>query len=330
MIFWLKRVRQVLRQMRFSTSVSIGIVLVLFFGVSFFLLSTAPPHGFPSQMEVTIPAGFSLLEATTLLEEEGIVRSSFLLQLILLTSSLEGGVRAGSYVFPEPLSAFEIAHAIARGGYAPPPIRLTVHEGLRITQIGELVEETHPNITRDAFVQAARGKEGYLFPDTYYVPKNYTARELVQLMEETFEERLASLEEDIANSTLTFDEVIILASILEREARHDQSMALVAGILLKRLEIGMALQVDAPFEYIYEKSAVDLLSEDLEIDSPYNTYKNRGLTPTPIGNPGLFAIEAVLNPKTSPYLYYITGNDGNFYYAETFDQHRRNINRYLR
>src|SRR5690606_7049327 len=119
----------------------------------------------------------------------------------------------------------------------------------------------------------------------YYVPEEYTAAELVELMQETFFERLTEIESELASSPYEISDIITMASLLEREANSEESKKLVAGILWKRLENDMPLQVDAVFEYIYKRSAADLTSEDLLIDSPYNTYKNRGLPPTPIVNP---------------------------------------------
>jgi len=141
---------------------------------------------------------------------------------------------------------------------------------------------------------------------------------------------MAPLRDQIASSSLTEEQVIIMASVIEREANSPESMGYVAGILQNRLAIGMYLQVDASIEYILNKTLAELVPEDLKIDSPYNTYTNPGLPPTPIGNPGMTSILAVLNPTPSNYLFYITGNDGTFYYARTFDEHRVNIARYLR
>ena len=136
-------------------------------------------------------------------------------------------------------------------------------------------------------------------------------------------------------STLSEYDVLILASIVEREANDEESMRMVAGIFQNRLDIGMALQADASIEYVLDVPINELREGELaqslrELDSPYNTYLYPGLPPTPIGNPGLQAISAVLNPLPSDYYYYITGNDGVFYYAETLDEHNANIARYLR
>ena len=124
------------------------------------------------------------------------------------------------------------------------------------------------------------------------------------------------------------DQILILASILEREANTPESKGLVSSVLQNRIAVGMPLQADASIEY--SDKPWELTPDDLKIDSPYNTYTNPGLPPTPIGNPGLTAIEAVLSPTQSPYFFYITGKDGEFYYAETYDEHLLNIERYLR
>jgi len=143
------------------------------------------------------------------------------------------------------------------------------------------------------------------------------------------------LREQIELSPLSEYEALILASIIEREANDEESMKMVSGILQNRLKIGMALQADASIEYtigtpLNELPPGQLASELRETESPYNTYLNTGLTPTPIGNPGLMAIKAALNPTPSDNFFYITGNDGEFYYAETLKGHNQNIARYLR
>jgi UPF0755 protein len=149
-------------------------------------------------------------------------------------------------------------------------------------------------------------------------------------MQKTFNEKTAPLEERIKTSQYSQNEILTLASILEREANTPESKKIVSGILQNRLTINMPLQVDATMEYILNKPLQELAPEDLNIESPYNTYLNVGLPPTPIGNPGTESIEAVLEPIESEYLFYITGEDGNFYYSKTYEEHLENIEKYLR
>jgi UPF0755 protein len=187
-----------------------------------------------------------------------------------------------------------------------------------------------PSFDEQTFLELTKNNEGYLFPETYFVPEDFTAEEFVNLLTETYASALRPYKDAIASSTLSEFEVLTLASILEREANDETSMRMVSGILQNRLDIGMALQADATIGYVLDKPITELSPEDLEIDSPYNTYMNTGLTPTPIGNPGIQAIEAVLYPTKNEYLYYITGTDGTFHYAETFEEHKTNIEKYLR
>lgn len=303
---------------------------VLFFGaIGLFLCSiivaltfSAPRH-FPTQEDIVIPEGYTLVETVRLLDEAHVVRSAFVLQLVMMTLYTDDGVQAGTYLFPRPLSVFEVARSVAHGEYTVPPVRVTFPEGLTAEQIAKRVAD-QTTIIESAFLDAAEGKEGYLFPETYHIPESYTASELVSLMEETFFERIEPLHDDIAELDASLEDVVIMASIIEREANTEESRKLISGILWERIDIGMPLQVDATFVYLLGKTSAELTRDDLAIDSPYNTYKNRGLPPTPIANPGFSSLEAAVRPESSPYLFYLTGADGAFYYAETFEEHVEN------
>src|SRR5690606_13234929 len=159
---------------------------------------------------------------------------------------------------------------------------------------------------------------------------NFKQEDLIELMQQTFNERMEEYGEDIQNSGLTMNEIVTLASIVEREAGDGDTKPLVAGVLLNRLAIDMPLQVDAVFYYILGKTSAELTKADLRMDSPFNTYINKGLPPTPIANPGLDSILAVLHPIESDYYYYLTAPDGTFHYAATHDEHTTNKARYLR
>jgi UPF0755 protein len=263
-------------------------------------------------------------------KRKGIVRSTLLLSTILTKSYDPTKIYAGTYRFEKAQSVFEVARKLASTEVDDTLRTLTIPEGTTRESIANIAYEAIPTFDTEAFLAITEDKEGYLFPDTYFVPEEFTAQELSDLLIETYQARIEPLQDAIASSTFSEYEVLILASILEREANSEESMRMVSGILQNRLEIGMALQTDASIEYALHKPLSELTPEDLDIDTPYNTYLYPGLVPTPIGNPGLTAIEAVLYPERSEYFYYITGDDGNFYYAETFEEHKANIARYLR
>ena len=299
-------------------------------GAYFFVLLNKPPANFPVNVPVSIPEGTSAKEATAIFAEAGLVRSELALYFSLVWWYEPSKVKASTYVFSKPFGTKAIAYELTQGNFATDLLRITHKEGERVTAIAATAANILPNFDAEKFIDLAEPLEGTLFPETYFVPLEFTTEELFTLMTKTFTEQISPLQSEINNHPLTLAEIITLASIIEREANSPESMKMVSGILQNRLEIGMALQTDASIEYDLDKPLNELVPKDLEIDSPYNTYLYPGLPPTPIGNPGLEAIKAVLYPTLSDYLFYITGNDGNFYYAKNFDQHRLNIARYLR
>lgn len=323
-----KDARALLRRRLITTTLFFCALLLVAY-VSYGTLKQPPTH-FPLKTPIKIEEGSTLSAAAKTLKRAGAIRSPSVFTHTIKTRFEDRPIQAGTYYFTEVLDAEGVASALVDGTSMLPPLQIVIPEGLRIDQIDELVASQHDSISLGDFARAAGSGEGYLFPDTYYVPEEYTAAELVELMQETFFERLTEIESELASSPYEISDIITMASLLEREANSEESKKLVAGILWKRLENDMPLQVDAVFEYIYKRSAADLTSEDLLIDSPYNTYKNRGLPPTPIVNPGLESIRAALDPTASDYWYYITAPDGTFYYAKTFEEHKANIARYLR
>ena len=293
--------------------------------IGYFL--TLAPGDFVSQT-VTIEKGASVRDITAQLDRAGVVKSDDVLYAVLLAQFDPSSIKAGTFNFTEPLSVFAVAEKITSEIPQEAQLSITFPEGFYARNFTDFIPaEISANNKVDIDIPAV---EGYLFPDTYLVPVTYGEQEVLTLLQETFTEKLGPLEAQIEKSVYSLEEIVILASIIEREANDPESMGMVAGILENRLAIGMALQVDASVAYGLEKSGLDLTRADLETDGPYNTYTRAGLPPTPIANPGLQAIEAVLNPIPNDYIFYITGNDGNFYYAETLQQHNVNIDRYLR
>jgi UPF0755 protein len=179
------------------------------------------------------------------------------------------------------------------------------------------------------YLSIQKEKEGFLFPETYFFYQNVTTEEILKKMQDTYTEKVTPLISSLGLDQKQERKVIILASILEEEGKTTEDKKMIAGILLNRIEKGMPLQVDASINYI-KGMASDVSFSDLEIESPYNTYKNKGLPPGPISNPGLDSIMAALHPTKSKFIYYLTGVDGTFHYAITFEEHVRNKEKYLR
>jgi UPF0755 protein len=193
-----------------------------------------------------------------------------------------------------------------------PLLSITIPEGSTSFEIASIVAKALPSISVDIFGETISkyNADGKLFPSTYFLLPSYSAEDIVKIMVETFSKKMATLGVVTKINPPLKDEndVLVLASILEGEAKSQDDMKIVAGILIKRLTIGMPLQVDVAKV----------------------TYKNKGLPAMPINNPGLTAIDAALHPTTSEYLYYITGDDGSMHYSKTFEEHKKNIKKYLK
>lgn len=285
-----------------------------------------PTEQFPINTDVIIEEGMNMNEIVDSLEKSGVVRSSLYLYIILESKYKNNFIQAGVYTFSEKLTTQQIADAITHGTYLSPSRKVTLPEGFRVSEINKYLPEPYP----ENEIATALMDEGYLFPDTYFIRKRATFSEFVTLLKENYAKKITPFRQEIAESEFTEREIIILASIVEREANDPVSMGLVAGILVNRLHLDMPLQVDAVFAYHLGKTSSELTQDDLQIDSPYNTYRNRGLPPDPISNPGLIAIRAVLHPTETDYIYYLTDSEGNFYYSKTFEEHKVNKERYLR
>jgi UPF0755 protein len=306
---------------------SIFLGCVLLFGLfSWIHHLNTPPGAFPVATDIDVSEGMTLHEITELFESKELVRSSFMLYAALLHMSDAPVVQAGSYRFPEALTTRQIAEALSSGQYQSPRARVTFPEGF----VAEELRSYYPTLyTPPSEDLPLKDYEGYLFPDTYHITKNTPEHALVSLMRSTFDLKIAPYTEAIAGSGFTLNEVITLASIVEREAKDAESKREVSGILQNRLKKGMPLQVDATLDYLLHKTSAELTVEDLETDSPFNTYVYAGLPPAPISNPGLESIEAVLYPAETEYLYYLTAPDGTFHYARTFEEHKENKRKYL-
>lgn len=310
------------------------IASVAIIGLSIILLAITvlnqPDNQFSVPASLTIEPGTSVKQITKNLAAANIVQSEHLLYFVITLFHDPKDIKASTYVFEEAMTTREVAQMLVTGDFDNDLISFTHIEGERAIHIAIEAEKTLTNFDTALFIERAVPLEGTLYPETYRIPKDFTAAELVDLMVKTYAEKTADLSERMSKHPLGQIGVLTLASIIEREANTVDSMRMVSGILQGRMEAGMPLQADASIEYVLDKPLKQLTSEDLKVDSPYNTYLNRGLPPTPIGNPGRDAIMAVLEPIESDYVYYITDEEGNFHYAKDFDEHRANVAKYLR
>ena len=291
---------------------------------------------------VEIPQGSGSAAIARRLAEAGVVADVNRFRVALWVSGSGRRLQAGEYRFDRPMSARQVVDKLARGDVFVTPI--TFREGLTIRQMAALYESKGFGEARAFVAAAARGElvaeldpaakdlEGYLFPDTYTLPRRATAEQLVGRMVASFKKALsADIVDAAAARGLTVRQLVTLASIVEKETGSADERPLVAAVYANRLKIGMGLQCDPTVIYALERAGRydgNLTREDLQFDSPYNTYRYAGLPPGPIASPGRASLAAAASPAAVPYLYFVSKNDGSHAFAETLDQHNRNVHQY--
>lgn len=283
-----------------------------------------------------IPPGQSTSEVAARLETEGLIKSTFFFKLLAQTSGKGAQIQAGDFKLSPAMSSEQILNQLVFG-VMDKWVRLV--EGWRVEEMARKLSE-ELGVKSEEFVNVAKKSEGYLFPDSYLVDPDITPVDMVELLKNTFNQRYSQeLKEKIKAQGLTEDEGVILASIVEREGRSDQVRIEVASILLKRLKIGMKLDVDATVQYAKDslefkrnpqlKFWQPITRKDYSgVVSAYNTYLNNGLPPGPIANPSLSSLQAVANAHETPYLYYYHDPQGNSHYATTLEEHNDNVSNY--
>lgn len=306
----------------------VSVLGVLFFvAVSFLRL---PPFEFPQNKIIEIQSGMSLGQISTLLKNEGLIRSRMMFEFCVISSRGDEGVLYGKYLFKDPIDACALATRLVQGVSGIPAARVTIPEGSSVREVAQILGKNVSGFNTTAFLTLAEKKEGFLFPDTYFLKLDVTPQVALDTFVSNFDKKIEPLKDEIATSGRSLADLVIMASIIEKEARTNQDQKIVAGILWKRIAIKMPLQVDAPFYYLLGKESSEVTLGDLRMKSPYNTYQNLGLPVGPIGNPGVAAFRAALEPTATPYLFYLSDKDGVMHYAKDFEEHKKNKAKYLK
>lgn len=275
----------------------------------------SPPENFPVSKTFLINEGEGIKSVSMRLEEGGFVRSALLFRVFLSGYNHDRKLQLGYYEFKNIESLPGLVHSIITNGPTYPFGKLTIPEGSTDKEVAELIHKELPTLSITNILSRIQSESanGFLFPETYYLVPSMDEQEIISRMQSMFVKK-TKVFFVLESKVLSKEEkekllpTIILASILEGEANNSEDMKLVSGILEKRLQIGMALQVD--------------------VDP--NTYKEKGLPKVPLNNPGLVALDAARNPTKSDYLYYITGKDGRMHYSKTYPEHKVNIKKYLK
>lgn len=288
---------------------------------------------------VKVKPGMNADAIAAVLYEKKIIGSMIGFKIMAKLNGLDGHLRSGDYVFYRNMRYSEIIEILTKGRTAA--FRVTVPEGYTIEQIARLLQEkdilSAEDFQREAedfapfayIVKASRAKysaEGFLFPDTYEFLTDASAKDIMDIMAKEFDKRFTpQMRARTEALNLTVEEVVTLASLVEKEAQVDDDRPIIAQVFINRLRAQMPLQSCATIQYILGHPKAELSLQDTEIESPYNTYQNMGLPPGPIANPGIASIEAVLFSQPTEYLYFVADKNGKHHFSRTYEEHLQAI-----
>jgi UPF0755 protein len=331
-----------MKKLLFPLGLLIAVVSLALLGFFWWNLNSKAPSQDTSTQDFLVVRGRSASQIGEALFAEGLIESPLAFKIYVQVSGKSSKILAGQFRISPSFPLTKVVDTLTK---PPAELWVTIPEGLRREEVVERfikgleIKEAEAPAFRQEFLDASSGQEGYLFPDTYLFPRDVDATAIVKRMRSTFDLRAKDLEREISSSTLSLDEIITLASIIERETKTDEERGVVAGILLNRLEIDMGLQADATVQYAIAlvncRAKLEcnwwpvLTRDDLDINSPFNTYRFRGLPPSPIANPGFSSLKAAVNPEETDYLYYLHDAEGGIHYAQTLAEHNENVRRFL-
>lgn len=303
-------------------------------GFVWFMSELKAPSTNPQSHSVLITKGSSAEQIANKLFEAKVIKNVFVFRAYVKYTKQASALPVGQFEIPGNLSVSEVIAFLKKG---PQEVWVTFPEGMRREQYPERISsalsytDSQAQAFREAFLEDSKGQEGYLFPETYLIPKDITSTKMVSILTNTFKKKAPNSTKDI----------VILASLLERETRTDSEKPTIAGILTNRIRLGMPLQVDASVQYVKANLSCQssapcadwwptVYLDDYKLKNPYNTYLISGLPPTPISSPGLASLEAATNPDQNDFLYYIHDKAGQAHFAKTYDEHLANVQKYLR
>lgn len=302
---------------------------ILLGGYFYWIIGLSPVNPKDKQTQVFVIAkGAGLKEIAGKLETAGLIKNRIIFFIYTRLNKYESKIQAGDFRLSPSMTTPQIAESLTHGTL---DIWVTIPEGKRASEIAETLKTNIPT-HNDTWKSILVSNEGYLFPDTYLVPKDAEIEMIVNLMKNNFESKYLEVK---TNTKLNKAEIVILASLIEREAITNEEKPIIAGILMNRLNADIALQVDATIQYAKGQNQINkkwwepvTIEEYKSVKSDYNTYLFTGLPPGPIANPGLEALKAAANPTDTDFLYYIHDKNGKIRYAKTLREHEVNIEKY--
>ena len=324
------------------------IIIFILLSIVAFVFTQIGPYNKNNKDDIVIdiPTGSTLNQVTDILKENNLIKNKIIFKLYVRLSDNSSKLKSGKYLFNQTYSNKEIINDLSKGKVYNDGIRITIPEGSTSIEIVDLLTKNNlgdkkvykklinnPKEFKNRFKflddENIVSLEGFLYPSTYYFKEDESEKYILNHMLETFEskynDKLQKRQKELNKSLY---EVINLASIVEKEAVLDEDRPIIASVFYNRINIGMPLQSDATIQYIFKERKKSITYNDLKIDSPYNTYKVQGLPPTPIANPGIKSIEAVLYPANTEYLYFVATIEGGNNYSKTYEEHIKNVEQY--
>jgi len=320
--------------------VIVGVLILLGATAGFYVLYQikTPVSKSEYAQEIIIEKGDSIKIIGQKLEQADLIRGCFYFETYVWLKN-EKNLQAGEYIFRPSMPISEIVESLAGGKINRNDIKITIPEGFSVKQIDERLSQAglidqgdliNLKLSAISYLPSAISFEGYLFPDTYIFSKKAAVEEIIQKMLDNFDKKItAEIQKEIARQDKNLEEIVNLASIVQQESTSSEEMAKIAGVFYNRLNIGMALQSDATINYITGNGMRQPLLEDTKIDSPYNTYKYKGLPPTPICNPGIEAIKAAIWPEQHDYFYFLHPLSSPTVFSKTLEEHNINKAKWL-
>lgn len=326
-----------------NVHIALGACGCLLLGLLFLIGSCSLSETEPTQAGETVYfrvlPGMTSSEITDQLLEEGVIDSSFKFWLTVKLNGADSKFQTGIFELHKNMSPGDALEALVNGHAVA--VRVTIPEGLNVTEVAKLFAEKGLADEKEFLAEAKDfapydyiqkapeadyAIEGFLFPDTYEFANDATPRDIMEKMAAECDARLTpEIRRQAAEKGLSVQELITLASLVEKEARYPEDRPMVAQVFLKRLKINMPLQTDTTLQYLLDEIKEDLTIADTKIDSPYNTYQHYGLPPGPIASPGMASIEAVVQPADTDYLYFVADRQGHNHYSSTYDEHMANV-----
>ncbi len=290
---------------------------------------SAPLNNQGTEQTFIIEKGDGLEKIANNLEKDGIIRNSVWFTAYVFYKGWAGHLQAGEYSLGSNLNIVQITDRIFKGDVIPEEIKITIPEGFNLKQIDARLTEAGLIEAGELSIQSHL--EGYLFPDTYEFNKKIDLDEIINIIKENFDKKLdADLINEIKKQKKTIEEIIIMASLIEKEVPLYEDSRIVSGVFWNRLSVNYPLQSCATIAYALGKDKWIYSIEDTKIDSPYNTYENIGLPPGPICNPGLLAIKAAIYPQYTDYYFFLSKPSGETVFSKTFEEHQENMAKYLK